>query len=46
MGLEKPIQILQVGSYEVRDIVHLTAYAIMEAHGVFKKELLKSAVPA
>ena len=46
MGLEKPIQILQVGSYEVRDIVHLAAYTLMEAHGEFKKELLKSAVPA
>jgi len=43
VGVEKPIQILQAGSYEVRDIVHLAAYAIMEAHGVFKKELLRTA---
>ena len=46
LGLDKPIQILQVGSYEVRDIVHLAAYAIMEAHGVFKNELLKTAIPS
>jgi malate dehydrogenase (oxaloacetate-decarboxylating)(NADP+) len=46
MGLDKPIQILQVGSYEVRDIVHLAAYAIMESHGVFKNDLLKTAIPS
>jgi len=46
VGLDKPIQILQVGSYEVRDIVHLAAYAVMEAHGVFDNDLLKTAIPS
>jgi len=46
VGLDKPVQILQVGSYEVRDIVHLAAYAIMEAHGVFKNDLLETAIPS
>jgi len=39
VGVDKPIQVLQVGSYTVRDIVHLAAYAVMEAHGVFQKEI-------
>ena len=42
IGLDKPIQILQVGSYDVRDIVHLAAYATMEAHGRFRKELFSA----
>jgi len=42
VGLEKPIQILQVGSYTVRDIIHLAAYAAMEAEGKFQKELFKT----
>jgi malate dehydrogenase (oxaloacetate-decarboxylating)(NADP+) len=42
VGLEKPIQILQVGSYTVRDIIHLAAYTAMEAEGKFQKELFKT----
>ncbi len=48
VGMEKPVQILQVGSYTVRDIIHLAAYAAMEAEGKFQEELFQSAahVPA
>ena len=42
IGAEKPIQLLQVGSYTVRDIVHLSAYAVMEAQGMFQRELFKT----
>jgi len=42
IGLEKPVQILQVGSYEVRDIIHLSAYALMEAHGKFQTEMFEA----
>ena len=45
VGLEKPVQLLQVGSYTVRDIVHLAAYAVMEAHGMFQKELFDTDIP-
>ncbi len=41
VGMEKPVQVLQVGSYTVRDIIHLAAYAAMEAHGKFDEELFK-----
>jgi malate dehydrogenase (oxaloacetate-decarboxylating)(NADP+) len=44
VGMEKPIQILQVGSYTVRDIVHLAAYAAMEAQGEFKEEVFNESI--
>jgi len=46
VGMEKPIQILQVGSYTVRDIVHLAAYVAMEAQGEFKEDVLRSPIEA
>jgi|GEM_PF-6344699 len=42
--MDKPIQILQVGSYAVRDIVHLAAYAAMEAQGEFKEEMFTKSI--
>ncbi len=42
IGVDKPIQLLQVGSYNVRDIVHLAAFAVMESQGIFQKELFNS----
>jgi len=46
VGVSKPIQVLQVGSYTVRDIVHLAAYAAMEAQGEFQKELFRHPIHA
>jgi len=46
IGVDKPIQLLQIGSYTVRDIVHLAAYAAMEAQGEFQKELFKTPIHA
>jgi len=46
VGMEKPIQVLQMGSYTVRDIVHLAAYAAMEAQGEFKEDVLRSPIEA
>ncbi len=46
VGMEKPIQILQVGSYTVRDIIYLAAYAAMEAQGEFKEEVIAAALNA
>ena len=43
VGMERPIQVLQVGSYTVRDIVHLAAVTVMEAQGKLQRELF---VPA
>ena len=42
VGMEKPVQVLQVGSYTVREIIHLAAYAAMEAHGKFDEELFRT----
>jgi malate dehydrogenase (oxaloacetate-decarboxylating)(NADP+) len=44
IGMAKPIQVLQVGSYTVRDIVHLAAYAAMEAQGEFKEEMFTKSI--
>ncbi|GAB4315327.1 MAG: NADP-dependent malic enzyme [Candidatus Zixiibacteriota bacterium] len=39
VGLERPIQLLQVGSYTVRDIVNLAAFTVVEAQGKMQPEL-------
>jgi malate dehydrogenase (oxaloacetate-decarboxylating)(NADP+) len=39
VGMERPIQVLQVGSYTVRDIVHLAAVTVVEAQGRMQREL-------
>ena len=39
VGMERPIQVLQVGSYTVRDIVHLAAVTVVEAQGKMQREL-------
>ncbi len=39
VGLERPIQLLQVGSYTVRDIVNLAAFTVVEAQGKMQREL-------
>jgi malate dehydrogenase (oxaloacetate-decarboxylating)(NADP+) len=39
VGMERPIQLLQVGSYNVRDIVHLAAFTVVEAQGQMQREL-------
>lgn len=39
VGMERPIQVLQVGSYTVRDIVHLAAVTVVEAQGRMRREL-------
>ena len=39
VGMERPIQVLQVGSYTVRDIIHLAAVTVVEAQGKMKRDL-------
>jgi len=39
VGMERPIQVLQVGSYTVRNIVHLAAMTVIEAEGQMRREL-------
>ncbi len=39
VGMERPVQVLQVGSYTVRDIVHLAAVTVVEAQGRVQREL-------
>jgi malate dehydrogenase (oxaloacetate-decarboxylating)(NADP+) len=39
VGLDKPIQLLQVGSYTVRDIINLAAFTVVEAQGKIQPEL-------
>jgi len=46
VGVDKPIQILQVGSYTVRDIVNLAAFAAMEAQGEFKEDVFVDPIGA
>jgi malate dehydrogenase (oxaloacetate-decarboxylating)(NADP+) len=49
VGMEKPIQVLQVGSYTVRDIMHLAAVTVVSAQGRMQSELFRrpeTAAPA
>jgi malate dehydrogenase (oxaloacetate-decarboxylating)(NADP+) len=41
VGMERPIQVLQVGSYTVRDIVHLAAVTVVTAQGKMQPELFR-----
>ena len=41
VGMDKPIQVLQVGSYTVRDIMHLAAVTVVTAQGRMQSELFR-----
>ena len=41
VGMDKPIQVLQVGSYTVRDIMHLAAVTVVTAQGRMQTELFR-----
>ena len=41
VGMEKPVQVLQVGSYTVRDIMHLAAVTVVTAQGRMQTELFR-----
>ncbi|MCH8299439.1 MAG: NADP-dependent malic enzyme, partial [Candidatus Marinimicrobia bacterium] len=38
VGLEKPVNVLQVGSSEVKDVVNMTAIAVVNAQRIAKAE--------
>jgi len=45
VGMEKPVQVLQVGSYTVRDIMHLAAVTVVTAQGRMQTELFRPSDP-
>ena len=38
VGLEKPVHVLQIGSSEVKDVVNMTAIAVVNAQGLARDE--------